>query len=206
MNRVLSYIDGLNLYHGLRSREWKKYYWLDLVGLTQRLLKQQQILEAVHYFTSTILPRDGHDSAMRRQICYLDALRTLPLLNIHLGRFSEKSSQCRHCGAEWRKYEEKMTDVNIATQLLTDAFDDRFETALLISADSDLTTPVRVIRCRFPQKRVIVAWPPERRSEDLRRAATASTSISETALRLSQLPATVTSESGHLLKRPKEWH
>ena len=27
---VICDIDGFNLYHGLRSKGWKKYYWLDL--------------------------------------------------------------------------------------------------------------------------------------------------------------------------------
>lgn len=39
-----------------------------------------------------------------------------------------------------------MTDVNIAIQLLGDAFDDKFDVALVISGDSDLTTPVRRVR------------------------------------------------------------
>ena len=54
-------------------------------------------------------------------------------------------------------YEEKMTDVNIAARLLTAAFENRFDTALLISADGDLTTPVRQVLAQFPQKRVVVA-------------------------------------------------
>jgi uncharacterized LabA/DUF88 family protein len=38
-----------------------------------------------------------------------------------------------------------MTDVNIATEMLADAFLGKFDTALLISADGDLTTPVKRI-------------------------------------------------------------
>ena len=41
-----------------------------------------------------------------------------------------------------------MTDVNIATAMLTDAYRDRFDTALLVSADSDLVPPVRAARMR----------------------------------------------------------
>ena len=28
MNRVIAYIDGYNLYHGLREQGWKRFYWL----------------------------------------------------------------------------------------------------------------------------------------------------------------------------------
>ena len=33
MSRVVAYVDGFNLYFGLRSKGWKKYYWLDLCAL-----------------------------------------------------------------------------------------------------------------------------------------------------------------------------
>lgn len=26
---AICYIDGFNLYHGLRSKGWRKYYWLE---------------------------------------------------------------------------------------------------------------------------------------------------------------------------------
>lgn len=206
MNRVIAYIDGFNLYHGMRSKDWRKYYWLDVVELSRCFLKQSQRLDEVHYFTSRILPRDGRDSAMRRQICYLDALESLPLLSLHFGRFLEKASVCRHCGGERLSYEEKMTDVNIATKMLVDAFDDQFDTALLVSADSDFTTLVRVILSRFPEKRIIAVRPPGRHSEDLKRTATANLTIDEASLRSSQLPLNVTSKDGYVLIRPKEWN
>ena len=28
--RVAVYVDGFNLYYGLRSKGWRRYYWLDL--------------------------------------------------------------------------------------------------------------------------------------------------------------------------------
>ena len=39
MNRVISYIDGFNLYFGLKDKGWKRYYWLDLAALSGALLK-----------------------------------------------------------------------------------------------------------------------------------------------------------------------
>ena len=41
MSRVILYVDGFNLYFGLRSKGWRKYYWLDLVHLA-RVLKACQ--------------------------------------------------------------------------------------------------------------------------------------------------------------------
>src|SRR6218665_3779067 len=160
MTRVVAYVDGFNLYFGLKAKGWKKHYWLDLKGLATSLLKPGQTLEGVHYFTSRIQPNGRNVADMQRQSDYLDALATLPSLTIHYGHYLQKSKRCLHCGATSMDYEEKMTDVNIAMQLLTDAFDDHVDTALVISADSDLTTPVRQVRARFPAQRGIVAPSP----------------------------------------------
>jgi len=205
MTRVVAYVDGFNLYFGLKAKGWKKHYWLDLKGLATSLLKPGQTLEGVHYFTSRIQPNGRNVADMQRQSDYLDALATLPSLTIHYGHYLQKSKRCLHCGATWMDYEEKMTDVNIAMQLLTDAFDDHVDTALVISADSDLTTPVRQVRARFPAKRVIVAQSPGRNSVQLACAATAAFTISETKVRQSQLPVTVTTASGYVFQRPAHW-
>ncbi len=139
MNRVMVYVDGFNLYFGMRSKSWRKYYWLDLIALATSLLKPGQNLQGVHYFTSRIRSNGRNVGDMQRQTTYLEALGTLPTLKIHFGHYLEKPRKCRSCGAQWMDYEEKMTDVNIAVQLLADAFDDQFDTVLLISGDSDLT-------------------------------------------------------------------
>ena len=205
MSRVIAYVDGFNLYFGLKAKGWKKHYWLDLNGLAASLLKPGQTLASVHYFTSRIRANGRNVADMQRQSDYLDALATLPSLTIHYGHYLQKSRRCHSCGATWVDYEEKMTDVNIAMQLLADAFDGHFDTALVISADSDLTTPVRQVRARFPAKRVIVAQPPGRNSVQLAGAATAAFTISETKVRQNQLPAAVTTASGYVIQRPAHW-
>ena len=205
MTRVIAYVDGFNLYFGLKAKGWKKHYWLDLNGLATSLLKPGQTLSGVHYFTSRIRANGRNVADIERQSDYLDALATLPLLTIHYGHYLQKSRRCHSCGAQWMDYEEKMTDVNIAMQLLADAFDDHFDTALVISADSDLTTPVRQVRARFPAKRVIVAQPPGRNSVQLAGAATAAFTISETKVRQNQLPAAVTMASGYVIQCPAHW-
>lgn len=206
MNRVITYIDGFNLYFGLRDKGWRKYYWLNLVALSGNLLKDRQQLEAVHYFTTRIRNNRHNTADMQRQNTYLEALGTLPGLSIQFGHYLEKPRQCRSCGAKWMDYEEKMTDVNIAVQLLADAFEDRFDTAMIVSADSDLTTPVRQVRSRFPKKRIVIAQPPGRHSSELTRAATGFFTVGEDKLRQSQLPPSVIRADGFVLRRPVYWN
>ena len=98
-----------------------------------------------------------------------------------------------------------MTDVNIAVELLSDAYDNRFDTAIIVSGDSDLTGPVGSVRTRYPDKHVIVAFPPGRHSVDLNKAASASFTIGRKKLRDSQLPETVVRTDGYVLTRPARW-
>lgn len=205
MNRVLVYIDGFNLYFGLRSKGWRKYYWLNLHALALSLLKPGQQLEGVHYFTTRIRANGHNVPDMQRQNAYLEALGAIPGIQTHFGHYLEKPRECLKCGAKWVGYEEKMTDVNIAVQMLADAFGDRFDTVLLVSGDSDLTTPVRMLRSTFPAKRVIMAFPPNRHSSELKQAAHGYFTIGEDKLRHSQLPAQVMRADGFVLQRPAHW-
>ncbi|MEJ0037929.1 MAG: NYN domain-containing protein [Gammaproteobacteria bacterium] len=205
VSRVTVYVDGFNLYFGLRSKGWRKYYWLDLVRLSQALLKPGQEIEAIHYFTSRLLPNGYNSGDIDRQNTYLEALSTLPLVTLHFGLFLDNPQRCRRCGTAWMSYEEKMTDVNIAVRLLADAFENRFDTALLISADSDLTTPVQQVLSRFPDKRVIVAQPPRRNSVSLCGAASGYFTIGETKLRGAQMPSRVERADGGVFTRTARW-
>lgn len=204
MARVIAYIDGFNLYFGLKASGFKRYYWLDVVALAKALLKPDQTLVAVHYFTTRIRDNGKNFADRKRQGDYIEALQHHGARQ-QLGHYLEKTRQCRACGNTWPDYEEKMTDVNIAVQLVADAYEDVFDVALLVSGDSDLTTPIRHVRSRFPGKRVIVAFPPSRHSAALTRAASGHLTIGEDKLRSGQLPEQITLSTGYVLTRPATW-
>ena len=206
MQRVVVYVDGFNLYFGMKSKGWRKLYWLNLVALASALLKQDQQLHKVHYFTSRIRSTKNNLTDIQRQTTYLEALACQSGLDIHWGHFLEKPRQCLTCGAQWLSYEEKMTDVNMAVQMLTDAYKDLFDTAILISGDSDLTTPVTTLRQQFPSKRLIVAFPPGRKSNELSKASNGFLTIGEAHLRQSQFPNEVTRPDRYVLTRPTTWN
>lgn len=206
MQRVIFYIDGFNLYYGLKSKSWRQFYWLDLARLADRLLQPDQTLVAARYFTAKIMPTGprGADKK-KRQNTYLEALATLPKVRIHYGHFAERERSCRVCGSTWLTYEEKMTDVNISVKILGDAGDDSFDTAVIVCGDSDLTGPIEEVRTRYPEKRVVVAFPPNRHSNSLKIAANSHFTIGRSALRDSQFPDTVVKPDGYPLSRPDRW-
>lgn len=205
MSRVITYIDGFNFYFGLKTKKWREYYWLDLAAMSRALLKPGQQLVDCHYFTARIKARN-HGQSVHRQKIWLEVQESRTDIQIHLGHYLLKKVQCKNCGVQWENSEEKMTDVNIATQLLVDAFENKFDTAIVISGDSDLTTPITRVLQLFPNKRVIVAFPPARKSEQLKSVASGYVHIGEDKLRHNLLPSEITKSDGYVLKRPQEWY
>ena len=210
MQRVAVYIDGMNLFYGLKSKRhasrrsrWPCYYWLDIRQMSEHLLKPRQRLEIVRYFTARVR---GNRRKMKRQNTYLEALANLRSVRIHEGYFNQKEKTCAICGAVTKGYEEKMTDVNIAVAMLGDAQDDLFDIAILVSGDGDLAGPVEAVRSRHPGKRVIVAFPPRRSSVHLQTVASGYKWIGEIIVRNSQLPGRLQTASGYWLQRPLRWN
>ncbi len=200
--RVISYIDGFNLYYGLKSASWKRFYWLNMQLLVQNLLQPSQELVFTKYFTSRIsYPADKE----RRQATFLEALETLTDFRIYYGHYQSSPQRCHKCGHTVRVPSEKMTDVNIAVEMLSDAYQNLFDVALVLSADSDLSAPVLAIRNLFPEKRVIVAFPPQRHSAQLQRLAHGFLQIGRASVAKSVFPARVPKPDGFMLERPKEW-
>ena len=159
----------------------------------------------VRYFTTRISPDPQDPSKAARQNTFLEALSTLPDLYIHYGKYMPKSYTCLKCGNTWQTYEEKMTDVNIAVELLSDVQNDAFDIAIILSGDSDLTGPVAAVRSRYANKQVTVVFPPDRVSQQLRQVATASYVIGRKKLADSQLPERVIRSDGYALRRPPSW-
>lgn len=203
MDRVVFYIDGFNLYFGLRSKYGRKYIWLNIEELSERLLKPQQEIIEIKYFTARIT---HNQNKSRRQNLYLDALETLSKVSIFYGQYLINEHECPHCLHKEKIPTEKMTDVNIATHLLVDAFTDKYDVAILVSADSDLVGPIEQIKRLFPQKKVVIAFPPDRDSFKLKSVAHAYFRIGKKKFQQSQFPNIVISKNGYRLQRPTTWN
>ncbi len=148
--RAHVYIDGLNLYYGALKNT--RYKWLNLAEMCRLLLPNDDI-RRIKYFTAIISARPHDPDAPTRQQVYLRALRTIPNLSIYLGHFlthevwmpdaSSTSNPPRNVRVI--KTEEKGSDVNLATHLVRDGFRGEYEVAVLVTNDSDLLEPMRVV-------------------------------------------------------------
>lgn len=207
--RTIVYVDGFNLYYG--AVKGTPYKWLDLHRYFT-MIRQNDDIHAIKYFTAEIA-----GPGVVRQQAFLAALATRPLIEIILGRFKRKKVKCGYaaCSAAatpsrfFEVREEKRTDVNIAVYMLDDAYQDRCDIFVLVSGDSDLVPAVRMIRHRFPQKKVIVYVPaqePQRgQAVELRTAANHHRTLPLNLLRHAQLPPQIPDGAGGYIQKPAQW-
>src|ERR1017187_7529327 len=86
--RVWAYVDVFNLYYG--AVKGTPFKWLNPVELARRVLPAGHVIERLKYFTAHVSGAADPD-VPRRQYAYLSALRTLPEVELHFGRFLAKT-------------------------------------------------------------------------------------------------------------------
>jgi uncharacterized LabA/DUF88 family protein len=202
-NRMIVYVDGFNLYHGLHSSSAHRNLWLDLPKLA-RSLRPQTSLISVKYFTASVL---NEPAAQSRQDTYIAALTAAypELVEVTMGRYQQKIRRCRNCDHPWHLYEEKETDVNIAVNLVADAAAARADTFLVMSADSDIAPAVRMAQRLNPGAFFLAAFPPKRFSNELKTLMPVSFQIGRGRISGALLPDSVTAADGVTHRRPDKW-
>ena len=216
--RVSVYIDGFNLYHALDDLNYtfkkrKKiglkpadqrlnhYKWLDLKTLSQNLMRDYQELVSVKYYSAYANHR-GQD-VVKRHRAYVQALEHSGV-EVTLGVFKRSQQGCRNCGVRWWKYEEKESDVRIATDIVADALRDNFDDAMIISADSDMKPAKEHVAQVAGDKNIFVIAPPGRfaHARDLEPVLEAT----KGRVGKSLLPETITNDAGDVVvTRPSEY-
>lgn len=201
IERVNVYVDGFNMYFGLIQAGYSHCKWLNLKSLINSLLKPNQEVVTIKYFTSRV---SNNPEKQRRQTIYIEALETENIL-VFYGQYQKDTIECNQCGFSWPKFNEKMTDVNIATHMIIDAYQDKYDTAMLISGDSDLVPPIKAIHECFNDKRVFVAFPPKRFNNSVAIASQGHITIGRKKLIDHQFPVQVQKSSGYTLTKPVDW-
>lgn len=200
--RIIVYIDGFNLYFGMKQAGFDNFKWLNIRALSESLLKPGQEIVGIKYFTSRV---SNNPDKQKRQSTYIEALETVGI-KTYYGHYQRDAIECRRCNNVWANYNEKMTDVNIATQMLVDAYQDNYDMAMLISGDSDLVPPIKAIHDLFKQKRVFVAFPSKRYNNSVALVAKGSMTIGRKKLMDHQFPPEVIKPDGFVLVKPVDWN
>ena len=196
----------MNLYYG--CLKGSSYRWLDINKMCHLLFPHDEIIK-IKYFTAPIKIRENdkdHDRPNRQQI-YLRALRTLPNLEIIEGVFLSHNVSMKLTNgkgyASVIKSEEKGTDVNIASHLINDAHNNLFERAVVVSNDSDLVTPIRMVTEEMDLP-VTVISPYDKNNIQLQTVATDIKRIRAGLLGVSQFLDKLVDKVGDIC-RPEKW-
>src|SRR5215217_4534296 len=140
------------------------------------------------------------------------ALTTRPGVEVHLGRFQKAKREAvlvqppPNVDSQQTVYvyQEKQSDVSLASHLIVDAVDGLFDRAVLFTNDSDFVTPIRLVKERF-QREVIVLSPDVTINKQLKRAATVGWVLDRGLLFKCQLPEVVVDEEGREIRMPERW-
>jgi uncharacterized LabA/DUF88 family protein len=98
------------------------------------------------------------------------------------------------------KFEEKGSDVNIATYMLFDAFNNEYDVAALVSDDSDLVEPIRILHDEL--KVDVIVLSPRGRSSELQQVASQFRPINHSVLPQCQFPTVLQDGYGQFHKPP----
>jgi uncharacterized LabA/DUF88 family protein len=223
------YVDGFNLYYG--ALKHTRYKWLNIADLCRHVLPGISI-HRIRYFTALVKSNPSNPQARQRQEFYIRALETIPKLTVHYGHFLQSRVSMRLANpqngqriAEVLKMEEKGSDVNIATYMLTDAFRQDCDQLIVITNDSDLAEPVRIIN-RELNIPVGIFNPHTGDTADRRNRVTGRLEKATPSIALkkvarfvrdirsegldcdtaqSQFPDEIVDNEGHVLRKPQRW-
>jgi len=201
------YVGGFNLCYGAVKNT--PYKWLNILALCQLLLPKNQIVK-IKYFTAAVSARPNDPDQPNRQQLFLRALKTIPELEIIYGHFLAHEVMMplalpvaggpKHVRVI--KTEEKGSDVNIAAHMVNDGYKGRYEVAILVSNDSDLVEPVRIVRNELKLPVGVLNPFVLTPSSELRKHATFVKPIRPGVLSASQFPPNLKDANGTFHKPP----
>lgn len=134
--RIIILVDGSNLYHYLRELKFTGLAEFDYETFAQFLARGRTVVSATYYIGKVRSRGDAKGEELRRWQQKLVARLQRMGWNIQYGHMMENNGV----------FQEKGVDVHIAVDLLTGAFENRYDTAVLVSSDTDLIPAIHGVR------------------------------------------------------------
>jgi hypothetical protein len=158
-DRAAFYIDGFNLYHAIADLDQPHLKWLNLWQLCGLLIPQQSQTLARVVWCTAVRTKDA--AAMLRHRTLIRAMASTGVIHCE-GHFTTEERKCLSCTNSWNAPVEKEGDVNLAISLIDDAYQNLFDHAYLVTADSDQVATAKLFLKRFPGKALTSVAPPGR--------------------------------------------
>lgn len=131
--RVAIFVDGSNLYNGMREN--LRNTRVNLAELIHQLLRERPLHRAYYY--NAPLTDDYEEELREGQQRFFESLRRIPYVTVRFGRLHRRPDG---------SMVEKGIDVAIAVEALSLAFQDAYDTALLVSGDGDYVELVETLK------------------------------------------------------------
>ncbi len=208
MFNAVFFIDGFNFYHSLidddplmHVQRYSQYKWLNYRKLCELFISKSICIRKILFFTA--LTVWNQDKVLRHKQL-IKALQSIDI-EIVYGKFKRKDRTCRICKKTYRTHEEKQTDVNIAIELLSLAYQNVYDIAYIISGDSDLIPSIQAVQKTFPNKKINIIFPMNRTSLELKQIVDRSMKIKETHLISSLFEREIALRNGEKITCPDSW-
>jgi uncharacterized LabA/DUF88 family protein len=137
--RVAIYIDGSNLYHKLKDLGLKNITYFDYSGLSKWLARDREVISK-RYYVGVIRAKENDlrgQQLRKRQVKLFNFLISPEQGFVIKRGYLMKNDEVYH---------EKGVDVKIAVDLLVGAYDDIYDTAILLSSDTDLIPAIQKVK------------------------------------------------------------
>ena len=137
--RIVILVDGSNMYHYLRGLKFRGILSFDYKAFAHFLARGRHIVSATYYI-GKVRPQggDAKGEELRRAQQRLFAYLHVAGWHIEYGHMLKNNGV----------FQEKGVDVHMAVDLVTGAYDDRYDTAVLVSSDTDLIPAVHSVRSK----------------------------------------------------------
>ena len=181
--KAIIFIDGSNFYHGMKEKQLSSMD-LDYAKFSRKLVLDRQWIETRYYVGR--VKQEGDVTAYQKQQKFLHRLQNFENVNYFLGRLERRQmkgsgkklkgwldalpnrpdvSIAPEIVEELRRvasigsvtWVEKAVDVMIATDMVSMAYENKYDIAYLLSADGDFTHAIKKAREIGPK--VFVASP-----------------------------------------------
>lgn len=206
--RTYIYIDGFNFYY--RAVKGTTYKWINFKSLFQKLLLPENQIVKIKYFTALVSGKYNPQKPIKQKT-FIRALQlTIPEIEVFYGHFLTHEvfaplakPEPNKKSVKIIKTEEKGSDVNIAVQLLNDAWLNNFDCAVVVSNDSDLAEAMKLVKKHHPDKKLGLFMPGKGHpSKELLQYADFVKRIREGVLKSSQLANPI---PGGNIYKPENW-
>ncbi|MEK6818557.1 MAG: NYN domain-containing protein, partial [Nanoarchaeota archaeon] len=138
MKRVSMFIDGNNFYYGLRkiygkNRSLKSFNFKKFADL----FAERNKIVGIFYYNAQ-LDKENNLDKYESQKEFFDKLRQIPNFHLVLCRLLKRNIT----GTDKHYYIIKEDDINMAVDMVENAYDDKFDVAILVSGDGDFVPAV----------------------------------------------------------------